>query len=119
MKYSTFMDMPVWKEAMDISVEIFKITVTLPKSEDYGLTSQIRRSSGSVHSNIAEGFGPNTNPDNSRFYAMAKGSCTETQSHLIYGQQVNYFKEEIVNAIFERYNTLIHDLNKLIKSLKS
>jgi four helix bundle protein len=118
MKYPTFTDMPVWNEAMDLSVDIFYLTVSLPKCEDYGLTSQIRRSAGSVHANIAEGFGRNTSPDKSRFYVMSNGSITETQSHLIYGMRVKYFKEELVNAIFERYNKLHHDLNKLIKSLK-
>ena len=49
--------MPVWQKAHQLSIEIFKITANLPRSEDYGLTSQIRRSSNSVPANIAEGFG--------------------------------------------------------------
>ncbi|MDF1548417.1 MAG: four helix bundle protein, partial [Bacteroidales bacterium] len=113
--YKSFTEMPVWKEAMDLAVEIFKLTVNLPKSEDYSLTSQIRRSSNSVHANIAEGFGRNTSKDKARFYIISRGSATETQSHLIYGERVGYFNS--INEIFNRYEKLIHSLNKLIKSL--
>jgi len=55
--------MPVWQKAHQLSLEIFKISSTLPRSEDYGLTSQIRRSSNSVSGNIAEGFGRSTKKD--------------------------------------------------------
>lgn len=109
--------MPVWKEAMDLAVEIFKLTINLPKSEDYSLTSQIRRSSNSVHANIAEGFGRNTAKDKAHFYIISRGSATETQSHLIYGERVGYF--DSIKEIFDRYESLLHSLNKLIKSLDS
>ena len=49
--YKTFEDMPVWQKAMDLAVSIFEITEKLPKKEDYGLTSQIRRSAFSVSAN--------------------------------------------------------------------
>ncbi len=57
MPYNSFEEMPVWQKAMDMAVEIFKLTEELPRKEDYGLTSQIRRSALSVPGNIAEGFG--------------------------------------------------------------
>ena len=63
MPYLSFEEMPVWKLAMEIAVDIFKLTVSLPKSEDYALISQIRRSAESISSNIAEGFGRDTFPD--------------------------------------------------------
>jgi four helix bundle protein len=118
MKYPSFTDMPVLNEAMDLSVEIFKHTISIPKSEDYGLTSQIRRLSGSVQANIAESFGRNTSSYKNKFYIYSKGSVTETQSHLIYGKHVGYFNEGEVNILFDCYNSLLHDLNKIIKSLK-
>jgi len=55
--YQTFEDMSVWQKAMDLAVTIFEITENLPKKEDYGLTSQIRRSALSVSANIADSFG--------------------------------------------------------------
>ncbi|MBN1116477.1 MAG: four helix bundle protein [Bacteroidales bacterium] len=118
MKYKSFHDMEVWQQAMNLSVEIFEISKSLPKCEDYGLTSQIRRSANSVCANIAEAFGRNTGPDKSRMYVIAKGSAYETQSHIIYGTRVKYFDYEITNILVENYETLIKGINKIIKSLK-
>ena len=111
--------MPVWQNAMDLAVEVFHIASALPKSEDYGLTSQIRRSANSVSANISEGFGRNTNKDKCQFYIIARGSAFETQNHLIYGRKVNYFQQNQVEKLTSKYNDLIHDLNKLIKSLRN
>ena len=55
--YTDFTQMPVCKHAMDIAVEVFEISKSLPKKEDYALTSQIRRAAESISSNISEGFG--------------------------------------------------------------
>jgi len=117
--YHNFSDMPVWQNAMELSVEVFKITISLPRSEDYGLISQIRRSANSVSANISEGFGRNTNKDKCHFYIIARGSAFETQNHLIYGMKVSYFKQPQVKKIILQYNDLIYDLNKLIKSLRN
>lgn len=117
--YKNFTDMPIWQKAMDLSVEVFNLTTSLPRSEDYGLTSQIRRSSNSVPSNIAEGFGRYHKKDKINFYYFACGSVTETQSHLIYGDKVGYFEKEKVNSLFEKYNQLRHDVNKVIKTIRN
>jgi four helix bundle protein len=109
--------MPVWKLAMEIAVDVFRLTISLPKSEDYALTSQIRRSSESISANIAEGFGRNTGPDKNRFYVISRGSAFETKNHLIYGNKVKYFAIEEIEPIYKKTETVIHELNKLIKSL--
>ncbi len=96
---------------------VFKLSATLPRCEDYGLTSQIRRSSNSVTGNIAEAFGRKSKKDKSNFYIIARGSACETQSHLLYGQKVDYFKQSEVEDIFIGYNELIHELNKILKAL--
>jgi hypothetical protein len=57
MKYTTFEQMPVWRNAMDLAADIHGLTERLPRKEDYGLTSQIRRSGLSVSGSLAEGFG--------------------------------------------------------------
>ena len=54
--YSSFEEMPVWQKATDLAEQVFAITEPLPRKEDYGLTSQIRRSALSVSANIAEGL---------------------------------------------------------------
>jgi len=117
--YRSFTEMPVWQKASELSVEIFTLCKDLPRSEDYGLTSQIRRSANSVSSNIAEGFGRKTNKDKIHFYIMARGSAFETQNHLIYGSKINYFSSDTVKQIEMQYSILIHDINKIIKTLST
>ena len=107
--------MLVWQNSIAVSKEIFEMTISLSKSEDYGLTSQIRRAANSVSANVAEGFGRKTKKDKSMFYVYARGSAFETQSHLEYGKKVGYFSN--INDKVEKYNDIIHDLNKILKSL--
>lgn len=71
MMFNSFEEMPVWKISMEMATEVFYLTVNLPRNEDYGLTSQIRRSALSVSANIAEGFGRSSSMDKKRFYIMA------------------------------------------------
>ena len=115
--YKSFTEMPVWGKAMELSVDIFKLTTSLPRSEDYGLTSQIRRSANSVSANIAEGFGRHHNKEKIQFYFIASGSITETQSHLIYGNKIGYFNSNTVEQLFDECSKIRHDLNKIIKSI--
>jgi four helix bundle protein len=118
MTYKSFTEMPVWRKVHELSAEIFKLTQILPKSEDYGLTSQIRRSSNGISACITEGFGRSTKKDKSNFYIIARGSAFETQNHLLYGNKVGYFEPEITKKLFDEYNELIHEINKIIKSLE-
>lgn len=105
--------MAVWKLAMEVAEDVFSITNELPKKEDYGLTSQIRRSSVSVSANIAEAFGRSTSPDKSKFYDYSRGSAFETKSLLIYGNNVGYFESESTQQIIEKLSKIIYDLNKV------
>ena len=118
MRYNSFTDMPVWQKAHKLATEIFKLTVNLPRSEDYGLTSQIRKSSNGAAACISEGFGRSTKKDKSNFYIISRGSPFETQNHLLYGHEVGYFEEAITQKLFYEYDDLVHELNKLIKSLE-
>jgi len=88
MAYKSFEDMRVWQKAMDLAVEIFRLTENLPRKEDYGLSSQVRRSALSVAGNVPEGLGRKHTKDKLNFYYDSRGSLAETKSHLIYGQRV-------------------------------
>jgi four helix bundle protein len=118
MGYDSFEHMPVWQKAMELAIEVFKLTEKLPKKEDYGLTSQIRRSALSVPGNIAEGFGRKHTKDKLNFYYDSRGSLAETKNHLIYGHKVQY----LTKAEHEKLVGLIEDvwkeLNSLISSLQ-
>lgn len=91
----TFLKMNVCKITMAVAVSIFKITDSLPRKEDYGLTSQIRRSSLSISANIEEAIGRKTSADKRKFYDYARGSAYETMSHLLYGKELGYFEERM------------------------
>ncbi len=121
MGYKSFEEMTVWQQSMNLANKIFQITEKLPKKEDYGLTSQIRRSALSVSGNIAEGFGRKHTKDKLNFYYDARGSLCETKSHLIYGKGVGYFKESdfeenaiIVEMVWKELNSLIASLKDTI-----
>jgi len=102
---------------MDIAVKVHAVTDALPRKEDYGLTSQIRRSALSISANIAEGFGRKHALDKINFYLHSRGSLTETQSHLEYGLRVGYFRSEDVQHLDSQLTSLHHDLNKLISGI--
>lgn len=115
--YRSFKDMPVWQEAMELAVQVHGLTDPLPRKEDYGLTSQLRRSALSVAANIAEGFGRKHALDKVNFYLHSRGSLTETQSHLEYGLRVGYFEIRQVELLDARLQQLHYDLNKLIAGM--
>ncbi len=109
--------MPVWQLSMEGAEMVFNITIELPKKEDYGLTSQIRRAVVSISANIAEAFGRSSSADKSRFYDFARGSASETKSLLLYGQKVGYFKEIDVQQIIDKLEIIIHNINKVKMAL--
>lgn len=82
-KYKKLMDIAgfkkllIWQKAMNLTVEIYKLTDKLPAEEKYGLISQMRRSSVSIPSNIAEGYGRYSDPELSHFLRIARGSLYE------------------------------------------
>lgn len=114
----SFRDMNVWQSSFQLSIEVFNLTKDLPRSEDYALTSQIRRSSNSVSANIAEAFGRKTSKDKIYFYTVSRGSVYETQNHLLYGEGVECFDLETIDDLVHQYDDLIHQLNKITNKLE-
>jgi four helix bundle protein len=116
--YKSFKEMPIWQKAMEIAEKIHNITDDLPIKEDYGFTSQIRRSALSISANIAEAYGRNHILDKINFYYMARGSLTETQSHLEYGKRIKYLTEEHIEPLDNILDQLYNEINKVIMSLR-
>lgn len=115
--FDDFKDMSVWKIARMISKRIFKITKLLPRSEDYGLTSQIRRSANSIGANIAEGFGRKGKKEKVQFYTYSISSAYETLHHIRYGYDVGYFDNNDVKNFSNLIKKIIYELNKLNKTI--
>ena len=102
----------VWKAAIELCTEINQIISRFPETEKFNLTVQMRRTSSSISSNIAEGSGRRSAKDKRRFYAIAYGSSTELRSHIELARRYLYIKK------FE-YDLLIKLLTKVQKLLCS
>lgn len=110
--------MPGWQLADEIVGDVYKLSESLPKREDYALCCQLRDAAISITGNIAEGFGRGHKKDKVNFYLFSRGSSYEVQSHMLSGKTVGYFKSEQVNPIFAKCLKVIESLNKIIKGLQ-
>jgi four helix bundle protein len=117
-RFASFRDMPVWQSAMVVAEQVFAITDKLPRKEDYGFTAQVRRAALSISANIAEAFGRSHTLDKVNFHFMARGSLTETQSHLEYGKRVGYLAASDAAALSDRLDQVHTELNRVISSLR-
>jgi four helix bundle protein len=79
----SFKDLVVWQRAVQMALEVYKLTSDFPASERFGLTNQLRRASVSVASNIAEGYGRSTSGEYVLFLGHARGSNCEVQTQLV------------------------------------
>ncbi|HSX18942.1 MAG TPA: four helix bundle protein [Candidatus Saccharimonadales bacterium] len=109
-----FQKLEVWKEAHSLTIEIYRLTDELPKSELFGLTSQIRRAAVSVESNIAEGEGRFGKADRLKFFIDSRASIKEIQTQLLIIKDL--YTQLSVRALnlFDRYEVLIKRMNSLI-----
>ena len=73
-------DLVAWQMAVELSVEVYRLTESFPVDERFGITQQIRRAAVSVPSNIAEGYGRGRGPDFARFHRVARGSLAVRSS---------------------------------------
>jgi len=116
--YNHFAEMPVWQLADEVVGDVYRLTESLPKEEDYALCSQLRDAAISITGNIAEGFGRGHKKNKINFYFFARGSSFEVQSHLLSGRTVGYFSTMQIGPINEKCLKLIESLNKIIKGLR-
>jgi four helix bundle protein len=117
--YKSFKDMPIWQSALNIAEDVFRLTESLPKKEDYGLTSQLRRAALSISANIAEAYGRHHISDKINFYYFSRGSVTETQSHLEYASRVRYIDKDTSEVLIKRLSHIYNDINKIIVTFKN
>ncbi|HQP91125.1 MAG TPA: four helix bundle protein, partial [Candidatus Omnitrophota bacterium] len=93
----SFKDLKVWKSSYQLALAIYEITKNFPKEEIYGLVSQMRRSSVSVPSNIAEGYSRKGRPEYVRFLSIAYGSLSELETQILLSKDLKYIDEEKFN----------------------
>ena len=112
-----FRDLMVWQKSHQLALAVYAITGSFPKEETYGLTSQIRRSAGSIPANIAEGCGRGTGAELRQFLQMAMGSASELEYHLPLARDLRFLKttdyEPLARAVIEGKRMLASLIRKL------
>ena len=113
-----FKALKVWQSSQDLTVQIYKITQTFPRDEQFGVTSQIRRASVSISSNIAEGCGRVSQAEFARFLEIAFGSACEVESLLLLCRRLGYLPEEQLKFVVPPTYELKRSLNSFIQKVK-
>jgi four helix bundle protein len=109
----SFRDLKVWNRAIDLSTLVYALTAEFPKTEIYGLSSQMRRAAVSVASNIAEGSARGTKKDFRQFVTIARGSNCELQTQLVIAGRLGFIDPEKINAA----ETLSHEVGQMLSGL--
>lgn len=104
---------------MLLAKRVYLITENFPKTETYGLTSQMRRASVSIPSNIAEGYGRKSTKEYSQFYSIAKGSMLELETQLILSHDLGFINDRSFKEIDSLREEVAKMLYGMISHLRS
>jgi four helix bundle protein len=114
-----YKELKIWKKAVELSTGTYALTERFPKSEAFGLTSQIRRSSVSVASNIAEGAGRGSDKVFNNFLSIAVGSLFELETQLIISNEVGFLQEDDLEGAKVQIEHLANMIFKFKTTLKA
>ena len=115
----SFEDLTVWQDAREFTNKIYILTKKFPKEELYGLTSQIRRATVSIMSNIAEGFDRRSDKELTNFLSIARASSSEVQNDLYIALDLNYISQVEFNQSYQKAKKIAKQINGLMTYLKS
>jgi four helix bundle protein len=117
-KIERFEDIECWQKARTLTKSIYAVTLEGRFSKDFGLRDQLRRSSVSILSNIAEGFERDGNKEFVQFLSLAKGSCGEARAQLYVALDQQYISQEQFGSMSEKAIEISRMLSGLIKYLR-
>ena len=115
----SFRDLKVWHLSMDLTMLVYALTSEFPRHEVYGLSSQMRRASVSIASNLAEGSARSTKKDFRQFVVVARGSNAELQTQLMITARLGYSPDEkIAEAanLCQEVGRMLHGLSAFLKA---
>lgn len=107
-----FTKLVIWQKSHLLTLKVYKVTKHFPKDETFGLTSQMRRSSYSIPTNIAEGSGRGTKPQFRNFLDIAAGSLSELHYQLILSKDLLYISE----TIFQELSYELIEIQKMLRA---
>jgi four helix bundle protein len=113
-----FRNLTVWRKSHSLTVDVYKISRTLPRDEQYNLISQIRRACVSIEANIAEGRGQGSDAAFARFLQIAMGSATELECHLLISLDLELMNKTQHQQLESRTRELKRMLSFLSSRLK-
>lgn len=113
-----FKQLMVWQKSHQFTLEVYAATKVFPKDESFGLVSQIRRSSSSIPTNIAEGCGRGSNADFAHFLQISMGSASEAEYQIILSRDLNYINEQTYTDLSSQVSEIKRMLTSLINKCK-
>ena len=108
----------IWQEAVALATHIYQATEQFPKSEVYGLTSQMRRAAVSIPSNIAEGAARNSSKEFAQFLNIAGGSLSELDTQIEIASDLKYLSDDQKKEIDRRIDSITVKLARLITTVR-
>ena len=111
----SYRDLEVWRKSMDLAEVVYKVTEGFPPNEVYGLTSQLRRASVSIVSNIAEGASRHSTKEFIHFLNLSNGSLSELEAQFELSVRLGYLGENEIQSQINHIRSMIFGL---IKSLR-
>ena len=108
-----YQDLKVWQKSHQFVLAVYQLTNDFPKTEIFGLTSQMRRATVSISANLAEGCGKNSMLDIANFFQISLGSLHETEYYLLLSKDLNYISIEM----FDKRNSEIREIKGMLISL--
>lgn len=105
----------VWQKSKELAIEIYRLTENFPKSETYGIISQMRRSAISIPSNIAEGYRRGHQKERKQFISIAFGSGAELETQIEISKEI--FKNSKLE--FEKSDSLLQEIMRMLNKLSS
>ena len=114
-----FRQLKVWEKAHHFVLAVYRETSSFPVDERFGLTSQIRRASTSIPTNIAEGCGRSSNPDFARFLGMSMGSASEVEYQIVLARELGFFSHECAEALESDLMEIKRMLNALMQRVQN
>jgi len=114
---NSYKELIVWQKSFELAKAVYKITKKFPKEETYGLTSQMRRASVSIPSNIAEGYSRKSRQEYIQFVRIAFGSGAELETQLLLSKDLEFVDPDTIEKVYNQLVEVMKMLNKLLSSL--
>ena len=119
MQITSYKELIVWQKSYSLTKKIYQITENFPKKEDFSLTSQMRRVSLSIPSNIAEGYRRGHRKEFIQFLHIAFSSASELEVQLLLSKDVGYLEEQNYTECLLLLEEVLKMLNVMLKKMKS